>query len=84
MTPQKLSRQLARIASSIEHTPNPSKGEVTRKLTSLLASLNQEAMPSSSAGKKMLKHFLDEAGQALDDGDEAAFKKTMEKISKHM
>lgn len=83
MKPTEVSTELRRIASKISNSTNPSRELVSEAIRNVLAQLTVAALPKSNTGKQMLSGFLDEAKQALESGDDMAFKGAIEKLWKN-
>lgn len=99
MGPKQTAEHLRMIASKLDKSSKPSKDFVIRDLKHVLANMGmppamgggegqqgqqeQLALPSSGAGKGMLKKMLTDAQAALDKGDEAGFKGLLEKLQQH-
>lgn len=91
MTPSQASQALRQVATAIDNSKSPRRELVVSDLKKILVAMGEEAqapqeqvaLPSSGAGKNMLKKMLADAQAALDSGDDATFKELLEKIQKH-
>lgn len=87
MNPKMVSATLSEIADKLDRSKNPSRSmvaaELTKVLTALESPMQQTALPQSNTGKSMLKKLLDDAEKALESGDEGAFKKALESLTKN-
>ena len=83
MKPTDVSTNLRKIAAAIDASKSPSPELVAGDIRKILAAMEETALPKPNAGKSMLKDFLDQANEALESGDEAAFKAAVGKLSKH-
>lgn len=93
MTPSEASQELRRIAAAIDNSKKPSFRLVAADIRKLIAQVTdgsapvvaqqeQQAIPSSNAGKQMLGDALKAAQEALAKGDVHGLNKAVENIQK--
>jgi len=76
-------RDLKHVLANMGMPPAMGGGEEQQAQQQQEGQQEQQALPSSGAGKNMLKKMLADAQSALDKGDEAGFKGLLEKLQQH-
>ena len=91
MNPSEVSNTLRKIASMIDNSKRPLRHLVAEELNKVVSQLDaepqvapvaqqeQQALPKSNSGKSMLQKMLADAGEALEKGDDSAFKSLLQK-----